>query len=382
MFAFPYLRRVAVLSGICVLLSPSVSAAVCTSSLIPAAASQTGDTFNSVAGLTTSDVWAVGTTAAGVQTLAEHSSGSAFAVVQSPNVPGYPSALNSVAEVASNDAWAVGTWSGYDVHELIEHWNGSTWRFLPKYVHTFWNLQSVSALANDAQSVWAVGYIEQHYCRNPLGCNAPVSTHFIPSKGWASEPVPIPRFAPYGGLFAVASVTGGTAWAVGWHGVYSNPQQLIEHWNGRRWSVVRSGPDNGILTAVTALSDTDVWVGGYKYRTYPTDGDRLIEHWNGSAWTTYKLPLAGGTVTSISAQSDNDVWAAGGAMTPPVSTNADLPLLEHFDGSSWSRIPTVADGLQTSIAGILDFSGQALWVGSALPAVNFNTIPVAAETHC
>jgi hypothetical protein len=363
--------------------TPAVAATACTSTLIPAATTPMGGAFSSIGGLSPSDVWAVGTSGVDGQTLAEHDTGSAFDLIPSPNYPGYPSALTSVAEVAPNDVWAVGYWSGYDVHELIEHWNGSTWRVLPADVKTYWDLQSVSAVPNDAASVFAVGFTEQHLCRNPLGCTEPVAAHWVPSKGWQVENVPIPQRAPYGALNATASVAGGTAYAVGEHGIYSNPQQLIERWTGTKWSLFAPPePERGSLTAVAALSDSDVWVGGYQFNPYPRLGARFVEHWNGSTWTTYKLPSVTGIVNSIAAQSDSDVWVAGGSITPLLSTNARIPVLEHFDGTSWSAVPTASDGLQTIASAVVDFSGQALWVGTAVPAVNYDQIPVAVTTHC
>ena len=363
--------------------APAIAATTCTSALIPSPITPTGGAFSSIGGMSTSDVWAVGTSGVTGQTLTEHDTGSAFVLIPSPNYPGYPSALTSVAEVAPNDVWAVGSWSGYDVHELIEHWNGSSWRVLTAYVQTYWDLQSVSAVPNDAASVFAVGYTVQHLCRNPLGCTIPISAHWVASKGWQVESVPIPQRAPYGALYATASVAGGTAYAVGEHGVYANPQQLIEHWTGKKWSIFAPPePERGTLTAVAALSDNDVWVGGFKYSTYPNVGARFVEHWNGLTWATYKLPSITGFVNSIAAQSDTDVWVAGGSIRPALSVNASVPVLEHFDGTSWSAVPTISDGLQTTASAVVDFSGQALWVGTALPAVTYNPIPVAVTTHC
>jgi hypothetical protein len=44
---------------------------------------------------------------------------------------------------------------------------------------------------------------------------------------------------PYGSLSGVSASSGRNAWAVGADG--SAP--LVEHWNGRRWKQVPSGPD-------------------------------------------------------------------------------------------------------------------------------------------
>src|SRR5713101_3545209 len=118
--------------------------------------------LNSLAAISGSDVWAVGT--AGANTLAEHWDGSAWSIVPTPNPPGLPTvSLNAVAAISASDIWAVGgnppSQSGYSGQALLEHWNGSTWSIVavPPSTAT-WFASSRFGLAAVARTdVWAVG---------------------------------------------------------------------------------------------------------------------------------------------------------------------------------------------------------------------------------
>ena len=59
------------------------------------------------------------------------------------------------------------------------------------------------------------------------------------SAGWAFTSVPTPSVEPLGGLSAVSCIAPGECTAVGNvdNGVGSTVQQLIEHWDGTRWSI-------------------------------------------------------------------------------------------------------------------------------------------------
>ncbi|HVB21693.1 MAG TPA: hypothetical protein VNG51_07095 [Ktedonobacteraceae bacterium] len=71
-------------------------------------------------------------------------------------------------------------------------------------------------------------------------------------------------------LNGVAALSGRDVWAVGNYYKANKPQPtLIEHWNGTKWSVVKSpnpGAGYNILNGVTAISATDIWAVGYYTR--------------------------------------------------------------------------------------------------------------------
>jgi hypothetical protein len=89
--------------------------------------------LNSVAGLSATDVWAVGEQNLN-QTVIEHWNGQAWSVVPSPSVTagGVQDFLGSVSEIGSSDVWAVGfTGSPGTSQTLAEHWDGTSWQIVP-----------------------------------------------------------------------------------------------------------------------------------------------------------------------------------------------------------------------------------------------------------
>jgi hypothetical protein len=119
--------------------------------------------FNGVAVVSSNDAWAVGFywDANNVQrTLTEHWNGTAWNIVQSPNVGSHENYLNSVTVVGHNDVWAVGLYSPDTVEyvTLVLHWDGGGWHVLsspdPGSKDNY--LYGVVALGHN--DVWAVGY--------------------------------------------------------------------------------------------------------------------------------------------------------------------------------------------------------------------------------
>jgi hypothetical protein len=59
---------------------------------------------------------------------------------------------------------------------------------------------------------------------------------------------------------------------------------LIEHWDGKVWSVVPSGSQGGgILNAISAASPDDIWAVG----TATVPNTVVTLHWDGSKWSDF-----------------------------------------------------------------------------------------------
>jgi hypothetical protein len=180
-------------------------------------------------------------------------------------------------------------------------------------------------------------------------------------NGRTWSPVPVP--APAGNntmLNAVTTITPANNWAVGSDANHS----LIEHQNNSSsWSLVSSPanePVNSVLSAVSASSATDVWaVGDSRAGAVGQGFEPLIEHWNGTAWSV--MPSAPITATGsdflsgVAAVSASDVWAVG--RTGPHST----PLIEHWDGTSWTQVPQPVSGFDSSLNAVAAISPTDAW---------------------
>lgn len=276
-----------------------------------------------------------------------------WSAVASPRV-GEEGNLADVTVISANDAWAVGSFYGVDAlkRTLTEHWDGAAWTTVasPNSSSVANELDAVSG--DSANDVWAVGQIKVG--QDPATFkNQPVIEHWD-GRNWTVSPIPaLPQGDAY--LMGIAAVSSTSAWAVGYTwatgssgSMVSTP--LILRWDGFAWKLVASpalsSANGDQLDAVTAISANDVWaVGG---STGP-----LIEHWNGSRWTVAQNgglsanPNEDGYLTSVSGDSPNDVWATGSGL-PDMSgggCGAGNPLvMEHWNGQRWSVVnfPTPA----------------------------------------
>jgi len=139
------------------------------------------------------------------------------------------------------------------------------------------------------------------------------------------------------------------AWAVGATTDSEGYEQtLIEHWNGAVWRQLRSPSPGGplrsnVLFGVAALSRSDAWAVGTAV-VGRTD-DTLVEHWNGSTWSRVKSPegpsgTAGSFLYAVVALSPSSAWAVG----TYARNGADQTLIERWNGARWKRVSSPAPG--------------------------------------
>jgi hypothetical protein len=92
-----------------------------------------------------------------------------------------------------------------------------------------------------------------------------------------------------------------------------------------------SVPD-GKLLATAAIADNDNWaVGGGGVQ------NGLVEHFDGTRWSVVPTPNlsnggTGGSFFGVAAAASNDVWAVG------VQSPLGDQLIEHWDGKAWSEV--------------------------------------------
>jgi len=101
------------------------------------------------------------------------------------------------------------------------------------------------------------------------------------------------------------------------------------------------------------VSANNVWAVGSYENLYSQIHHALIEHWNGTKWSIVPSPKAPSYyydtfLSAVTAISANNVWAVGDTCGIPScgggSSQNYSPLIEHWDGTSWS----VAYGPYTS----------------------------------
>ena len=152
-------------------------------------------------------------------------------------------------------------------------------------------------------------------------------------SGWQRVPSPNPPDV-HDFLNGVDAIAPTDAWAVG--GRYNGSRQhtLIEHWDGRAWSIVPSPNMGGssLLSSVSAIAPDDVWaVGTARNRV-------LTEHWDGSAWSVVPAPFRG-SLEDVEAIDPTHVVAVGEVLVHHLN-----PLALRWTGSGWLQIHAAASG--------------------------------------
>lgn len=145
----------------------------------------------------------------------------------------------------------------------------------------------------------------------------------------------------YNTLNGVSEVPG-TAFAVGWYDNGTTQRSLIERYSGGSWSVMTSaneGTEENELNGVVTLSSTSAFaVGGYyNYASWHT----LAEAWNGTSWKVQSTPSIlphDNWLMNVAASSPTNVWAVGYYLLG--STDAQRTLIEHYNGTKWSIVPS------------------------------------------
>ena len=141
-------------------------------------------------------------------------------------------------------------------------------------------------------------------------------------------------------------------------------QSLAEHWNGSTWAIVATpnfGTFDNDFNGVSAVSTNDVWVAGdYATNSTATGLVATALHWNGSTWTTYSFtpsPLA--TLYAVTAVSSSNVWAVG---TYSIQNVGNATLIEHWDGTAWSLIPSQSPStFDSELFAVSAWSATDIW---------------------
>ena len=271
----------------------------------------------------------------------------------------------------SSDAWAVGHFTAPDqdddgLNMLTERWNGTSWAQVsaPAVLHQDESLLAVRA--SSTSDAWAVGFTKTVGAAGRF----PLAVHWN-GTSWAIVPTPTLSGGSKSTLNGVAALSATDAWAVG---KGRNGAALTEHWNGGAWTVVAvptpAGATSSQLSAISARSPSDIWaVGSVSVLVGTTvQGRTLVEHWNGSTWSI--VPSRNATtsnlLTGVAAVAANDVWAVGYTITTDGTNQPDRTLIEHWNGSSWSVVgsPNVG-GNDNLLNGVSATPGDVWAVGSS-----------------
>jgi hypothetical protein len=114
------------------------------------------------------------------------------------------------------------------------------------------------------------------------------------------------------------------------------------------------------LSAAAVIAPGDMWavgtIGSGPFQT-------LAEHFNGTSWSVVPTPALNASLAGVAGAAGNDVWAVGDqAQRSSVNT-----LIEHWDGTSWSVTPSPKLPQGSQLTGVTAPATDNAW------AVGFNS---------
>jgi hypothetical protein len=321
------------------------------------------------------------------QTTSTSSSG--WSIVDSPNTfgGGQSFAANrffGVACTSATNCLAVGVWDDINGHgqTLSEKWNGSAWTFVPSPNNSAYsNGFDVVACVSDSQC-WAVGY--------SYDANAKSQGLIEQWDGTSWTVVPVnglPSLTTF--LQSVTCASASDCWAVGddtdptgGPSGLAVSHTVIVQWNGTSWSLVLSPNtdpmQSNVLNSVTCNSPTDCWAVGYYYRQINPNivYQSLILRWDGVSWAILPSPAVTNNYSnylqSVTCTSTTNCWAVGGQDN---GLQADMTLIEHWNGSSWTIVPSpnAVSNDNNVLQGVICASASQCWaVGWWIPQANIS----------
>lgn len=265
------------------------------------------------------------------------------------SVPSYApkgSVFYGVDAISSTNAWAVGFYvpQGGGNATLAARWDGTRWRVTPTPNLGHADvLEAVTSVAPD--DAWAVG----------LSYGKQTLLEHWDGNAWSAFDT---RGFPT--LHDVSAVASDDVWAVGAHTVNQNWESLpgILHWDGVSWSLfptpAMERDSNPELWGLHVVSPNDIWAVG-QYIDFP-EVKMLVVHWDGLSWSVLPSPSLG-VLNDVSAIAPDDVWAVGYR----VVMNETETMLLHWDGTGWTNLaPTPPPAMDPY--GVSAFSSGDVWV--------------------
>jgi len=239
-----------------------------------------------------------------------------------------------------------------------------------------WGSRLTGVDASSADDAWAVGYAE--YGSAPTA--RPITARWDGS-GWVLVPTPVPSAG--GRLEGIDAGPGGEdRWAVGSAGAAT----LTQRWTGAEWTVVPSpsptGANAATLHGVKTLGAGNAWaVGQAQLPAGRPTLQTLIEHWDGASWSIVPSPnpdQGQNLLSAVDGVAADDVWAVGGMGFDGYGSQPISGLILHWNGASWtqSAIPAHPTLRVFELRDVVAVSASDVWaVGVGFSWQRFSQVP-------
>jgi hypothetical protein len=249
---------------------------------------------------------------------------------------------------------------------FIEHWNGRAWspNRLPTQVSLLDTLQAVECYA--PSKCWAVG-------GNEYSGASPTPILLA----WNGSKWHVATGAALKGYISDVSCTGTTfCMGVGWNEAASGAGNAIaEQWNGKTWTAAPTASMRGFYTslyAVSCWSSSNCLAVGQSEQQGSYAASLLGERWNGKTWSSVTMaqPLLKGyqlydDPEDISCPASNACVFVGYYSPVLGGRSYDVPILETWNGSTWSLAKLPSKEPMDQPGDISCVSESACWVVGA-----------------
>jgi hypothetical protein len=301
---------------------------------------------------------------------------------------------------SSQDGWVLGSMSA-DANSIpgqayLAHWNGTRWTIMPflgpqDKATVEGHIPALTGVAAVSPAdAWLVG--TKDVSLGGAGGGAIIERWN--GSTWSVVPNPASTPSSAGRLDTLRVISPKDVWAVGRQvNAQGTTVPLVERWNGRKWSIVPipAGATPSALFAISSTGPNDVWVAGDQLRPGTADtAAPLVEHWNGKSWTMMSLPdlgAHGDKALGIYAASPDDVWVTNEHAGPQISGGTSGVFL-HWNGTRWARVTVPGPqqfGVEYAYAGIAGTGPHDIWAsGTKVSAFGSSAEddPVIAHYSC
>jgi hypothetical protein len=260
---------------------------------------------------------------------------------------------------------------------VVQHWDGTAWQPQDFSINPRISYALGGVAATSSRNAWTVGDYTTDFGGNPT---MHTWIEHWDGTAWTRQASPNPGgpYMAFQGLSGVAATSPANAWAVGEYYDMANTccagpgHTVIVHWDGRAWAHVPApnpgGPrrDNS-LSAVAATSPDNAWAVGTSAAPVESGlsgANTLIEHWDGTAWTRAPSPNPGSEsyLFGVAATSPTNAWAVGDYTT---GGPGGFTVIEHWDGTAWTRVPSPSPGPSSGLSAVAATSPTNAWAVGA-----------------
>jgi hypothetical protein len=279
--------------------------------------------------------------------------------------------LVAVAGSGPDDLWAVGERlpDSRHVFPLLEHWNGRRWAYSAGASLRGRQAYLTSVAALTADDIWAVGDFASVGSLPP----APLIEHWN-GRSWSLQPTDALARLGTGlpqTLVSVAVVASDDVWVLGTPGSRSSDVYL--HWNGASWQLLRGpriGPHFGsaAMQVIAADHRGHLWAAGGWMRGYgeaAVPGGGTAERWNGHRWAVDQRARWTEPLTRVAPVAPDDAWAVAGGSFSTAGTYGVTPVqVLHWNGTTWRVQLDLGAASSAGVTGLVALSaGNAYMTG-------------------